>query len=105
MADFNDFYPDVFTKRKRRLQDEYLVVTTSNFFEFCKDANRQFEFLITHENKSGLYFIDWRTNFSNLKKFVLEFKEERKSIFYHQEIERFLFYFSVSAELLYSREI
>ena len=105
MKDLETLYPDVFPKRKRKLQDEYLVVTKTNFFEFCKQANRQFEFLLNHSHKSGLYFIDWRATFSNLFRYISDQKNSRSSIFYHHEMERFLYYHEVSASLIYQRNI
>lgn len=105
MKDLETLYPDIFPKRKRKLQDEFLVVTKTNFFEFCKQANRQFEFLLYHSNKSGLYFIDWRATFSNLFRYISDQKNSRSSIFYHHEMERFLYYYEISAKLIYERVI
>ena len=105
MKDLETLYPDVFPKRKRKLQDEYLVVTKTNFFEFCKQANRQFEYLLNHSHKSGMYFIDWRATFSNLFRYIKDQKTNRRSIFYHHEMERFLYYHEVSASLIYQRNI
>ena len=105
MKDLEILYPDVFPKRKRKLQDEFLVVTKNNFFDFCKQANRQFEYLLNHEHKSAMYFIDWRVNFSNVYRYIREEKSQRRSIFYHHEMERFLYYYEASRDLVYQRTI
>jgi len=105
MLNFHSLYPDNYSKKKRRLQDEFLVVTSSNFFSFCENANRQFEFLLKNDQKPGMHFIDWRASFHNLKEFVTDLKLNKRSIFYHHELERFLHYFKCSGDLIYSRPL
>ena len=80
--------------------DSYENVNLNNYIEILEIACKQYEFLMANRNLSGLYFVDWRVNFSNLEIFIKQLNPAMDN----ELMARFIQYYDdKSANELYKR--
>lgn len=75
------------------------IITRDNYSSLCQIANQQFGFLVSHKEKSGQYFVDWRLEFWDLNEFLISEKDFELNI----DIECFKLNFENSGDIMYER--
>jgi hypothetical protein len=79
------------------LTDIFEKVTESNYLQYLKIANIQYDFLVNNKSSNGYHFVNWRVNYGNLHDFVIENSKLGVDIF------TFLKYYEESAPILYNK--
>ena len=86
---------DEFDESFYQLTNMFELVDESNFLQYSQIANVQYKYLLYHNNTNGYHFVNWRVNFGNLQRFLLDNSKSGPVI------SEFLKSYEESAPLLY----
>ena len=98
MENLDDLFIEDYSQSKYLSEEKYQIIDESHAIELCKIANKHFNYLLQHNNKSGFYFVDWNINFSELKDYFIIQKSSTNT-----DVISFLQNTELSAEILYER--